>query len=84
MEYTEYKKILDKAMIDYNNKGGSLLHMNDVIYEYIFEYDDENISYEKRKRLEDKAVKEIIEKKRLPEGIRLVKCIWHRRDVGNE
>lgn len=84
MEYVEYKKILDQAMIDYNNRGGSLLYMSDVIHEYVFDYDNDNISYEERKHLDDRAVKAIAEKKRLPEGIRLKQCIWHRRDVGNE
>lgn len=48
MEYVEYKKLLDQAILD------------------------------------DRAVKAIAEKKRLPEGIRLIQCIWRRRDVGNE
>lgn len=85
MEYTEYKQILDAAMVDYVNSGGSVFYMGSVVKEYIFEYDNENMAYDSRRRLEDKAVIAIAEKKRLPEGIRLKKCIWHgRKDVGNE
>lgn len=80
MEHAEYKKILDKAMIDYVNNGGSVLYMNRVVKEYIFDYEDKNMAYDSRRRLEDKAVKAIMEKKRLPEGIRLKQCIWHRKD----
>lgn len=80
MEHAEYKKILDNAMIDYVNNGGSVFYMNSVVKEYIFDYEDENMSYDSRRRLEDKAVRSIMEKKRLPEGIRLKKCIWHRKD----
>lgn len=80
MEHAEYKKILDKAMIDYINSGGSVFYMNRVVKEYIFDYEDENMAYDSRSRLEDKAVKAIMEKKRLPEGIRLKQCIWHRKD----
>lgn len=80
MEYGEYKKILDQAMLDYVNSGGSLLYMGSVLKEYIFDYDNKNMAYDSRRRLEDKAIKAIIEKKRLPEGIRLKRCIWHRED----
>jgi hypothetical protein len=80
MEYAEYKKILDQAMLDYVNSGGSVFHMDSVIKEYIFDYDDKNMAYEIQTRLEDKAIKAIIEKTRLPEGIRLKQCIWHRKD----
>lgn len=84
MEHAEYKKILDKAMIDYVNSGGSVFYMGSVIKEYIFDYDNKNMAYDSRRRLEDKAAKAITEKKSLPEGIRLKQCIWHRKDVGNE
>lgn len=80
MEYAEYKKILDEAMIDYVNSGGSVFYINRVVKEYIFDYEDENMAYDSRRRLEDKAIKAIMEKKRLPEGIRLKQCIWHRKD----
>lgn len=84
MEHAEYKKILDKAMVDYVNSGGIVFYMGSVVKEYIFDYDNENMAYESRRRLEDKAVKAITEKKSLPEGIRLKQCIWHGKDVGNE
>jgi len=80
MEYTEYEKILDKAMVDYINGGGSVLYMGRVVKEYIFEYDNENMAYETRKHLEDKAIRAIMEKKKLPDGIRLKQCIWHGKD----
>ena len=80
MEYTEYKKILDKALVDYVNGGGSVFYMGSVVKEYVFDYGDKNIAYEARTRLEDKAIKAIAEKKRLPEGIWLKQCIWHRTD----
>lgn len=80
MEHAEYKKILDKAMIDYVNNGGSVFYMNCVVKEYIFDYEDENMAYELRRHLEDKAIQAIMEKKRLPEGIRLKQCIWHGKD----
>lgn len=80
MEYAEYKKILDKAMIDYVNNGGSVFYMSNVVKEYIFDYEDEIMAYETRRYLEDKAIKAIISKKQLPDGIRLKQCIWHRKD----
>lgn len=54
--------------------------MGSVKKEYIFDYDDKNILYEARTRIEDKAIKAITEKKKLPEGIRLKQCIWHGKD----
>lgn len=81
MEHAEYKKILDNAMIDYVNNGGSVFYMNSVVKEYIFDYEDENMAYELRRHLEDKAIQAIMEKKRLPEGIRLKQCIWHGKDM---
>ena len=80
MEHAEYKKILDEAMVDYVNNGGSVVYMGCVVKEYIFDYDDKNMAYETRRRLEDKAIVAIMEKKRLPDGIRLKKCIWHGKD----
>lgn len=80
MEYEEYKKFLDEAMVDYVNNGGSVFYMNCIVKEYVFDYDNENMSYERRRRLEDKAVIAINEKKRLPDGIYLKKCIWHGKD----
>lgn len=80
MKYTEYKKILDKAMVEYINSGGSVFYMGSVIKEYIFDHDNENMAYEARRRLEDRAIRAITEKKNLPEGIRLKQCIWHGKD----
>ena len=40
MEYTGYKKILDDALVDYVNSGGSVFYMGSVIKEYIFDYDE--------------------------------------------
>lgn len=77
MEYAEYKKILDKAMVEYVNNGGSVFYMGLVVKEYIFDYENENMEYDKRRRLEDKAIVAIMDKKRLPDGIRLKQCIWH-------
>ncbi len=83
MEYAEYKSILDAALTDYINNGGSVFYMADAVKEYIFDYDNETMPYGTRNRLEDKAVEAIVEKKKLPDGVRLVKCIWHGR-TGNE
>lgn len=80
MEHAEYKKILDEAMVDYVNNGGSVFYMGCVVKEYIFDYEDKNMAYDTRRRLEDKAIIAIMEKKRLPDGIRLKKCIWHGKD----
>lgn len=80
MEYIEYKKILYEAMIDYVNNGGSVYYIGSVIKEYFFVYEDENIPYDKRCHLENKAIQAIIDKKALPSGVRLEKCIWHRKD----
>lgn len=80
MEYEEYKNILDESMIDYINSGGNVLYMNRIVKEYVFDYENENMAYDTRRRLEDKAVIAIMEKKRLPDGIRLKKCIFHRKD----
>lgn len=80
MEHAEYKKILDESMVDYINNGGSVYYMSNVIKEYIFEYEDEIMAYETRRRLEDKAILAMMDKKRLPDGIRLKKCIWHGKD----
>lgn len=80
MEYEEYKEILNAAMIDYVNSGGSLYYMGTVKKEYIFSYENGHISYEDKKRLSDKAVQAMIKKQKLPSGIRLEKCIWHGKD----
>ncbi len=76
MEYTEYKEILDKAVVDYLHNGGSVFYIGNVIKEYVFDCDKE-MSKESQNRLEQKAIKAITERKRLPDGIRLKQCIWH-------
>lgn len=80
MEYTEYKEILDSAMIDYVNSGGSTFYLGSVTKEYVFSYEKENDAADHKKNLSDKAIQAIIKKKKLPEGIKLEKCIWHRKD----
>lgn len=80
MEYIECKKILDAAMVDYVNCGGSVYHIRDVVKEYFFVYEDKNMPYDKRCNLDNKAIRAIMNKKTLPLGIRLEKCIWHRKD----
>ena len=80
MEYAEYKSILDAAFTDYINNGGSVFYMADAVKEYFFDYDNGSMPYETKNRLEDKAVKAIVEKKKLPDGVRLVKCIRHGKD----
>lgn len=82
MEYEEYKKILDKAMVDYVNNGGSVFYMASVIKEYIFKYDDDLMADDIRKQLNDKAIKAIVNKQKLPQGITLEKCIWHTQKKG--
>lgn len=80
MEYAEYKRILDAALMDYINNGGSAFYMADAVKEYIFDYGNETMPFDTKNRLEDKAVKAITEKKKLPDGVRLIKCIWHGKD----
>ena len=41
MEYTEYKEILDKAVVDYLHNGGSVFYIGNVVKEYIFDCDKE-------------------------------------------
>lgn len=80
MEYAEYKSILDVALTDYINNSGSVFYMADTEKEYIFDYDNETMPYKTRNRLEEKAVKAITEKKKLLDGVRLIKCIWYGKD----
>lgn len=79
MEYTEYKPILDDAMVDYVNRGGSTYYIGNVLKEYVFEYENKILPFEEKRKLEDKAVQAILEKKTLPKGIFLRKCKWHER-----
>lgn len=80
MDYLEYKKILEEAMVSYVNSGGSVYHMTEVIREYVFSYDNEPLSEDAKSRLENRAVQAINNMQPLPPGIRLKKCIWHRKD----
>lgn len=80
MEHSEYKKILDKAMVDYVNGGGSVYYMGSVTKEYIFSYEEEPIAADHKEYLSNKAIQAILKKEKLPKGIRLEKCIWHRKD----
>lgn len=77
MKYEEYKKILDKGMIDYVNSGGSTFYMVSATKEYVFSYEKEQDAADHKKHLSDKAVQAILKKETLPKGIRLEKCIWH-------
>ena len=84
MEYAEYKAILDEALCDYVNRGGSVFYMSCVKKEYIFSYEDEKdncpMAYDTKKHLSNKAIQAIMKKEKLPKGIRLEKVIYHGKD----
>lgn len=80
MEYAEYKKILDEAMVSYVNNGGSVFYMGSVTKEYIFSYDNDMIPYDHKDHLNNKAIQAIMQKQKLPSGISLEKCIWYGKD----
>lgn len=80
MEYSEYKDILDQALLDYINGGGSIYYITNTVREYIFSYENENLPDDSKKNLSDKAVQMILKRKALPKGIRLEKCILHGKD----
>ena len=80
MEYIEYKDILDQALLDYINSGGSIYYITNTVREYIFSYENENLPDDNKKNLSDKAVQMILKRKDLPKGIRLEKCILHGKD----
>lgn len=80
MEYIEYKDILDQALLDYINGGGSIYYITNTVREYIFAYENENLPDDDKKNLSDKAVQMILKNKALPKGIRLEKCVLHRKD----
>lgn len=82
MEYNEYKDVINAAMLDYMDRGGSLYRIPLVVTEYIFEYEKENISYEEKKKLEDKAIMCIKKREKLPKGIKLIKVIYHDKRKG--
>ena len=68
MDYLEYKKILEEAMVFYVNSGGSVYHMTEVIREYFFSYDNEPLSEDAKSRLENRAVQAINNMQPLPPG----------------
>lgn len=80
MEYSEYKDILDQALLDYINGGGSIYYITNTVREYIFSYENENLPDDDKKNLSDKAVQMILKRKALPKGIRLEKCVLHGKD----
>lgn len=80
MEYSEYKDILDQALLDYINGGGSIYYITNTVREYIFSYENENLPDDNKKNLSDKAVQMILKRKALPKGIRLEKCVLHGKD----
>lgn len=79
MKYEEYRKIINSGMVEHVNNGGSTFYIGNVINEYIFEYDNEPVPHDKKEILSDKAAQAINEHKPLPDGIRLVRCVWHER-----
>ena len=81
MKYEEYRSIIISGMVEYVNNGGSTFYIGNALNEYIFEYDNEPVPHEKKETLSNKAVQAINEQKPLPDGIRLVRCIWHERKV---
>lgn len=66
-------------MVEYVNNGGSTFHIGNAVKEYLFEYDNELLPYDDKEFLTNKAVQAIDKKKPLPDGIRLVRCVWHGR-----
>lgn len=79
MKYEEYKRIINDGMVEYVNKGGSTFYIGNAFKEYFFEYENESLPNDSKKSLSDKAIQAIGEQKVLPQGIRLVGCIWHER-----
>lgn len=82
MEYAEYKKILDEAIVDYVNNGGSVFYMVRATKEYIFTYENEELPCKYKENLNSKAVQAITNRQKLPSGIRLEKCIYHDTQKG--
>ena len=80
MNYEEYKRVIDQGMVEYVANGGSLFFMGGVTKEYIFAYDNEYDAADHKKILADKAAQAIYKKEKLPDGIRLKKCIFHGRN----
>lgn len=76
MKYEEYQKIINDAMYDYVNAGGSTFSLFKVQKRYKFDIEDKTMPSERVDRLIDKAVQAINFKDPLPKGIRLVGCKW--------
>lgn len=76
MIYNKYKKLINDALIEYFENGGSLVYLalHDLNKEYIFEF-DEPIPENEKEILIDNAIKAIEEGKDLPENIELVNII---------
>ena len=66
MKYEEYQKIINNAMCDYVNAGGSTFSLFKVQKRYKFDIEDKTMPSEKVDKLIDP----------LPKGIRLVGCKW--------
>ncbi len=77
MTYNEYKEIINDAISDYCNQGGSLLNiaLNSPIKEYIYEF-DEMFPEDTKKNLIDKAHQAMQKQIDFPPGIRLIKVIF--------
>lgn len=76
MIYNKYKKLINDALIEYFENGGSLVYLalHDLNKEYVFEF-DEPIPENEKEILIDNAIKAIEEGKDLPENIELVNII---------
>ena len=76
MIYNKYKKLINDALIEYFENGGSLVYLalHDLNKEYVSEF-DEPIPENEKEILIDNAIKAIEEGKDLPENIELVNII---------
>lgn len=81
MQYEEYRNIIMSGMVEYVNNGGSTFHIGNAVKEYFFEYDNELLPHDDKEFLTNKAVQAVDKKKPIPDGIRLVRCVWHGRRV---
>lgn len=77
MTYEEYMKIINEAIIEYCNNGGSLVKiaLSNPIREYIYEF-DEVLSEDDKEKLIDNAHLAMQREEDLPPGIRLKKVIF--------
>lgn len=79
MQYEEYRNIIMSGMVEYVNNGGSTFHIGSAVKEYFFEYDNKLLPPNEKEILSNKAVQAIDRKKALPDGIKLVRCVWRGR-----